>query len=159
MTFSSTKCLQKPISDFEQSHLREEIKWITCLLKTDPYTENCGDFRLFLYLSSLLENKHLSYVILRVSTGQFLNLCVTSLLRISFRITVLYLNLCTFRQTEAGTSNEIIIISSSGYFEFRPFEFQDRLDDKIDHVVKINVFCFTYLSKLYRWRHVLLFNS
>ena len=61
---------------------------------------------------------------------------------------MLYLNLCTFRQTEAGTSNEII--SSSGfYFEFRPFEFQDRLDDKIDHVVKINVFCFTYLSKLY----------
>ena len=158
MTFSATKCLQKPISDFEQSHLREEIKWITCLLKTDPYTENCGDFRLFLYSSSLLENKHLLYVILRVSTGQFLNLCVTSLLRISFRITVLYLNLCTFRQTEAGTSDEII--SSSGfYFEFRPFEFQDRLDDKIDHVVKINVFCFTYLSKLYRWRHVLLFNS
>ena len=59
MTFSSTKCLQKPISDFEQSHLREEIKWITCLLKTGPYTENCGDFRLFLYSSSLLENKYL----------------------------------------------------------------------------------------------------
>ena len=146
MTFSSTKCLQKPISDFEQSHLREEIKINELLV---CFTENCGDFRLFLYSSSLLENKYLLYVILRVSTGHFLNLCVTSLLRISFRITVLYLNLCTFRQTEAGTSNEII--SSSGfYFEFRPFEFQDRLDDKIDHVVKINVFCFTYLSKLYR---------